>query len=279
MNLLGDKIKVFFIFTLVLAFFFPVGILHAAQPIRILIVPGHDNVVWGAQYKNIKEADMNLVLATKIYNLLKKDKRFQVYITRNSAGYTKTFADYFSLHRDDIIAFKENAKKGREDSIASGQFVVKEGVPHHSVSEDVSVILYGINKWVDENKIDAVLHVHFNDYVRTNKNVMGIYKGFAVYMPEAQMANSQESSKLAQNIFTELKKKYTTSTYEKEKGGLIPDQNLIALGANGTLLDSVRSVLVEYGYIYRFGNSVMRHQAYTTMANLTVAGIEKTFSK
>ena len=82
----------------------------ATAPIRILLVPGHDNTVWGAQYGNIKEADMNLVLATKIYNLLKQDKRFNVYITRDSGGYTKTFSDYLA-NKEDIATFELNAKE------------------------------------------------------------------------------------------------------------------------------------------------------------------------
>ena len=50
--------------------FLPVHSVHAAAPIKILLVPGHDDGIWGAQYGNMKEADMNLALATDIYNLL-----------------------------------------------------------------------------------------------------------------------------------------------------------------------------------------------------------------
>lgn len=251
----------------------------ASTPIKILLVPGHDNEVWGAQYGNIKEADMNLVLATKIYSILKKDKRFEVYITRNSEGYTQEFKNYFDNHADEISAFKENAKAERQTDIANGSFIEKVNTPHNTVSEDMAIRLYGINKWANEKKMDAVIHTHFNDYPRQNKWTKGKYKGFAIYIPEGQMTNWKESGQLAANIFTQLKKKYTTSTYEKELGGLVPDQTLIALGSNNTLLPSVRSILVEYGYIYRFGNSTMRHKAYTTMANFTTTGIKNYFFK
>jgi len=270
----------FILSLLLIAFFLPGFQVEAAEtiaPIKILLVPGHDNNVWGAQYGNMKEANINLTLATQIYNLLKKDKRFEVHITRDSKGYTKEFADYFDLHKDDILAFKEEAKKETQDKVESGDFIIREGVPHVVVTENVSVILYGINKWADENKMDAVLHVHFNDYPRPNKWTAGKYKGFAIYIPDGQLANWKESGQLAANIFSQLKKKYITSTYEKEVGGLIPDQKLIALGSNGTLLPSVRSVLIEYGYIYRFGNSAMRHKAYTKMAGFTYTGIKNYF--
>lgn len=249
----------------------------ANSPIKILLVPGHDNEVWGAQYGNIKEADMNLNLATRIYKSLKKDKRFEVYITREIGGYTKEFDKYFTQNKDAIIAFKENAKSKMKEQIKNGSFIEKENPPHNNASESVAIKLYGINKWANENKIDAVIHIHFNDYPRANKWVKGKYKGFAIYKPEEQMVNFKSSSELAKKIFTQLKKKYATSTYIEEKGGLVQDQSLIALGSNGTLLPSVRSVLIEYGYIYRFPTQKSRFSAYNSMTSLTVTGIKNYF--
>jgi len=266
--------KLLFILILLLTPIFYIG---AAEPVKILLVPGHDNEVWGAQYGNLKESDMNLALAIKIYDLLKKDKRFKIHITRNWDGYIKEFADYFSENRQEIKSFKEKAKQEMEDKIANGYILEKENVPHNTVSEDVSLKLYGINKWANENKIDAVIHIHFNDYPRKTKWTMGKHKGFAIYMPDGQFPNAKESAQLAGNIFMQLSKKYITSTYEKELDGLVSDQKLIALGSNGTLNQSIRSVLIEYGYIYRFRNNSMRHKAYKTMADLTMKGIKNYF--
>jgi N-acetylmuramoyl-L-alanine amidase len=274
------------IFLLFLSFFTPIFPIYAAKasvlpvkPIKILLVPGHDNEVWGAQYGNIKEADMNLSVATQIYNLLKKDKRFEVHITRDSKGYTKEFADYFTNHKADILAFEKNDKQETQDDIANGSFIQKENVPHITVSSDVALRLYGFNKWADDNNVDAMIHVHFNDYPRPTKWTIGKYTGFAIYMPDGQMANWKESGQLAANIFTELKKKYTTSSYKSELGGLVPDQSLIALGSNGTLLKSVRSVLIEYGYIYekKFRTKSTRLAAYKDMATRTATGIKNYF--
>jgi N-acetylmuramoyl-L-alanine amidase len=271
--------KLFFIFTIFTFFIIPLFYINASEPIRILLVPGHDNKIWGAQYGNIKEADMNLVLATQIYNLLKADKRFEVWISRDSLGYTKEFADYFSLHRADIISFMDNAKIKMQDKIDNGSFVEKVDVQHNVATLDMAIKLYGINKWADENKIDAVIHVHFNDYPLPNKWSIGKYKGFAIYIPEGQMVNSQESTQLAKSVFSQLSTKYIPSTYKKELGGLTPDQNLIGLGSNDTLSASVRSILIEYGYIYQkiFRDSITRHQAYKDMANLTFKGIKNYF--
>lgn len=249
------------------------------DPIRILLVPGHDNEVWGAQYGNIKETNMNLVLATQMYNILKKDKRFKVYITRDSSGYTKEFSDYLTLHHTDIVTFEKEAKQKMEANVVSGSFVAKIGAPHQTVKSDIALRLYGFDKWANENNIDAMIHIHFNDYPRSSNWKIGKYKGFTVYIPDGQMLNSKTSSVLGVNIFDQLLTKYQTSTFKPEKGGLIPDQKLIALGANDTLVSSVRSVLIEYGYIYEkvFRNSTTRRAAYKVMADLTTKGIKSYF--
>jgi N-acetylmuramoyl-L-alanine amidase len=250
------------------------------KPIKVLLVPGHDNEVWGAQYGNVKEANMNLAVARRVHKILKKDKRFEVWVTRDNNGYTKEFSDYFTNNREQIISFKEEAKKKVQAQVEAGQFVERATVPHNRASEEMAIKLYGINRWANENQIDAVIHIHFNDVPRKTLWAIGKPQGFAVYMPDAQMPNAKESGQLAANIFIELDKKYKTSTLEKEKGGLIPDQKLIALGSNQTLLNSVRSVLVEYGYVYEkmFRNFTTRHKAYDDLAKRTAEGIKNYFS-
>ncbi len=259
-------------------FLIPAFSLQAAGPIKILLVPGHDNESSGTQYGNIKEADMNLALANKLYAILSKDSRFQIWITRDWSGYTKPFADLYQ-NTDAIWTFEENAKQAMQTKITAGTFVQKQSTPHATASDAVALKLYGINKWADENNIDAVIHIHFNDYPRPDSWTIGTYKGFAVYMPDWQLQNGNISSLLAAAIFGQLRTTYIPSTYPKEIGGLVPDQKLIALGANNTLLPSVRSVLIEYGYIYQkiFRGSVSRHAAYDTMAKLTATGIKNYF--
>lgn len=222
---------------------------------------------------------MNLALATKIYNILKQDPRFEVHITRNGGGYTQEFADYLSTQKQAIIAFEQNAKKNLQAEIASGTFVRKANAPHHSVSADLAMRLYGYNKWAMENNMDAMIHIHFNDYPRPSKWVIGMYKGFTIYIPDQQFPNYNISANLAKSIFAQLTKKYTTSTFPPEKGGLITDEKLIAIGANGTLNATVRSVLIEYSYIYekKLRTPSIRQQTYTDMANLTANGIKNYF--
>lgn len=247
-------------------------------PVKILLVPGHDNVNFGARYGNTKEADMNLRVATQIFDILKQDKRFDVYITRDDKDYTKEFADFLE-QKNGILAFELNAKDQFQNKINKGGFVLKQNTPHHAVSEDIALRLYGFNKWANENKMDAMIHVHFNDYPRKTKWTIGRYKGFTIYVPDSQFLNAKKSAGLAENIFAQLHKKYITSTWKPESAGIVPDQKLIAVGANNTLESSVRSVLVEYGYIYekKFQTKSSRLQAYKDMAILTVNGINNYF--
>ena len=271
----------FILFFLLAVFLVPIFKANAnlVVPIKILLVPGHDKAVWGARYGNTKEADMTLALATKIYDTLKQDKRFDVHITRDQKGYTAEFANFLE-QKDAILTFQQNAKKLMQGEIASGGFVKEiNPPPHHSVSEDIALRLYGFNKWANENKMDAVVHVHFNGYPLPSKWSIGKYQGFTIYYPDKQFANAKGSLDLATSIFTQLHKKYTTSNYKPEAGGLTSDQELIAVGAYGTLDASIRSVLIEYGYIYekKFRTKSAREQSYKNMASLTVAGLDNYF--
>jgi len=95
--------RLLFILIFSATLFLPVFHAAASAPIKILLVPGHDNTAWGARYGNVKEATMTLAVAAKIYNILKQDKRFDVYITRDDLGYTKEFTDYFANQREAIF--------------------------------------------------------------------------------------------------------------------------------------------------------------------------------
>src|SRR3989344_5649972 len=104
----------------------PIFFVYAQETIKILLVPGHDDEVWGAQYGNMKEADMTLALATKIYNLLKKDEKFEVYITRSSEGYTKEFADYFADRRRTWYLSRKMPKKKCKARLTTGVLFKKQ---------------------------------------------------------------------------------------------------------------------------------------------------------
>ena len=263
---------------IIFLFLLPLYFTYAAKPAKVLIVPGHDDESWGTEFLGVKEADMNVKLSLMIYDQLKQDKNFEAFIVRDWDGYKKEFTDYFQNNEDSISKFIKNSKEIFDTKILNGKIFELEGVNHNNAKDDVAFKLYGINKWANENGMDAVIHIHFNDYPRGRTYQRGKYKGFAVYVPEPQLKNSELSSPLGFFIFSSLLKNYDVSNYEKESSGVVPDQSLIALGANDTSM--TRSVLIEYGYIYerRFSNFYKREAEMKIMSRRTYEGIKKYFN-
>ena len=263
---------------IIFLFLLPLYFTYAAKPAKVLIVPGHDDESWGTEFLGVKEADMNVKLSLMIYDQLKQDKNFEAFIVRDWDGYKKEFTDYFQNNEDSISKFIKSSKENFNTKILDGKIFELEGVNHNNAKDDVAFKLYGINKWANENSMDAVIHVHFNDYPRGRTYQRGKYKGFAVYVPEPQLKNSELSSPLGFFIFSSLLKNYDVSNYEKESFGVVPDQSLIALGANDTSM--TRSVLIEYGYIYerRFSNFYKREAEMKIMSRRTYEGIKKYFN-
>ncbi len=248
------------------------------EPIRrILIVPGHDDESYGTSFRGVKEADMNLKLGLYLYDLLKKDKRFKVFITRDKNGYTKEFADYFENNKDEINNFIKNSHNSFQDKLKNGEVNKINNVYHNNAPDGVVQKLYGINLWAGKNQMDAVIHIHFNDNPRPDASRRGEYKGFVIYVPEDQFKNSKDSSSLGFFTLNEMHKYYLTSNYERELGGIVPDQDLIATGSNDSL--STRSILIEYGYIYdlKFSTFKKRENHMKLMAKLTYNSVSKYF--
>ncbi len=266
-------------FVPVLIFLSTFGSVYASTPvkIKILVVPGHDDVDYGTHYKKIKEADMTLRLSELLVKELKKDKRFAVYVARDKAGYTAPIEDFFRDHHDEILSYMTVSKSAYAGQFESGQIESISSVPHNNASQQIAEKLYGINLWANQNKMDLVIHIHFNDESGRDNDKRGEYKGFAVYMPEKQLDNAKPSSAVAMRVFSELYKKYQPSTMEKESAGIVFDQSLIAVAGRNAI--DTRRFLVEYGYVYekRFSTAKKREVEYKVMARQTYAGIRKYF--
>ena len=216
---------------------------------RILIVPGHDKDNYGAKFNNLKEEEINLKLGNLIFDQLSDQESLDVFITRDDSGYTEIFKNYFSSEEKEISKFIESHKKETSEKIKDGEFEPVNVVEHNHVGKDISHKLYGINKWVNENDIDFVLHIHFNDYPRKNHKIKGKYEGFSIYIPSSNLDQESESRDFAEILKDNLETYFSPSNLAIEKEIIIENSDLIAVGSNKTLY-STPSVLVEYGYIY-----------------------------
>lgn len=252
---------------------------YNAKTFTILLVPGHDLEYSGAIYGNLREADLNLVLAARIKVDLEQVGTWRVLSTRDLATgkYQPEFATYFEQERAAISSFRSKLRKEFASLVASGGITPPVQPVHHNfVSAEVSNRLYGINRWANDNQVDLTLHIHFNDY--PGRHGAGKYSGFSIYIPERQLPNSRASRELAEVIQRELAGVMPVSNLPGETGSPIEDQELIAVGANGSRVSA--SFLVEYGYLAesQFQNIEVRSAVLDELSHRTVRGLAEYFS-
>lgn len=246
--------------------------------LRILLVPGHDKDYWGTEYRGVKEADVNHEMALELYKILSSQKELEVIMTRDTQSYNPEISSYLEVNRENIKKFRDDHKAVMSILNYAGVVELKETVYHNIVNEEISVRLYGINKWANENSIDFVLHIHFNDTPERRWLNPGPYSGFSVYVPDSQLPNAEPGIELGRKVFEQMKNYFATSNMANENGGIIEDQKLIALGAMNTL--NPAAVLIEYGYIYepQIIKPAVRPLYFKEMATQTALGINNFLS-
>jgi N-acetylmuramoyl-L-alanine amidase len=232
--------------------FFSSSIVYAATDTnvkRILIVPGHDDEYSGAAYGGIREVDLNRVVADYLVEELSEEPNVEVINAHDDEGYANFLEKYFKKESKKIDQFRAKAAKQFKKDVKKGKIDVEEAVPHGIATPVSAKRLYGINKWVNENDVDLVIHIHFNDY-GSRPSWGGEYTGFSVYVPNSELKNGNKSIPIGKRIYKSLKTILSPSNNptEAKYRNAIEDHELIALGANNSL--SVPSVLIEYSYIY-----------------------------
>jgi N-acetylmuramoyl-L-alanine amidase len=247
------------------------------KPVKILIVPGHDNQSWGAQHREIREVDLNREVANNLYDFLSEEKAFDVELASDENGYSEELLKYFE-NTEDIKNFRETYKAEMERLVEEGKINLKTDTFHNRATEEVVLKLYGVNKYANENKFDIVVHIHFNDHGGRKRNTVGRYNGFSIYVPESQFSNAEASKELGEHLKERFSKFFAISNNPIEKPGLIEDQELIAIGSYNTL--DAASVLIEYGYIYedQFINEKFRDVMMRELAYQTYVGIKSYFN-
>ncbi len=246
--------------------------------IRILIVPGHEPDLGGAEYGSLKERKMNVELAQDLAGLLKADPHFQVFMTRDNDAWDPVFASYFKDNWNAIKAWQKDSHKEMKHLVAVGSTTAPTSkVFHNAAPVNPAFRLYGITKWSNENLVDVVIHIHFNDFADHVDGVPGKYSGFAIYVPVAQYANSTTTKAVANAVFERLKQHDQVSNLPGESSGIVDEPSLIAIGSNNTA--DAASMLIEYGYIYetRFNTATRREVIFKRMASDTYLGLQDFF--
>ncbi|MDE2172438.1 MAG: N-acetylmuramoyl-L-alanine amidase [Patescibacteria group bacterium] len=254
------------------------SLFQAPRKVRILLVPGHEPNYGGAEYGSLKERDMTVQLADDLQAFLSDNPHYQVFVTRDTQSWNPIFADYFQNNWNAIKSWEEAQKNEIQNLTLLGEFhPTGSQVQHIDVPDDVALRIYGIDKWVDENDIDIAIHIHFNDYPGHSPVQPGKYSGFAIYVPEGQYANSQTTKVLADAIEKRLERYNAVSNFPGEIGGIVPDQDLIAVGAYNSV--NAPSMLIEYSYIYepQFTNPNLESTAIKDLAYQTYLGLQDFF--
>lgn len=245
---------------------------------NILIVPGHEPNFGGAQFGSLYERNMVVEVGQDLEQFLQTNPNYKVSVTRNTKSWSSTFADYFKNYWNDIIAWEKTSKKNGSKLVALGSSSAPS-VIHNSAPTNVAIRLYGITKWANENNIDLMIHLHFNDYPGHSSHVAGKYSGLVIYTPAIQYANSPTTKAIADAVFKRLSLYNPISNLPIESKGVIDDPELIAVGANNTA--DAASMLIEYDYIYepQFVNPKVRSLALKDLAYQTYLGTQDFFNK
>lgn len=246
------------------------------QPVRVLLVPGHDPDAGGTEYNGLYERDMVVDIADRVAEYLRAENGYEIMIARSKKRWDPVLDNYFTTQADAIDAFTQSQSALMKKYVQTGAVSAQTNkVYHNRANPRTTRELYGLNKWASENDYHIVVHLHLNDDPERRANRAGQYSGYAVYVPHHEYSNAEASRDLGLAIAGALSVHHATSTLPKEDQGVVEDQDLIALGSKNTL-DGV-GVLVEYGYIYepQFQNASARAQALDEYAYATALGISK----
>ncbi len=249
------------------------------EKVRVLIVPGHDDEAWGTEFHGVREADMTALLGEELTRLLSADPLYQPILIRARTGYAKGFQEYLEQERNNVQAFIADKKTIMRDLVRAGRVHTSTGVTHNVAPTKVAEKLYAVNKWANEHQVDIVLHLHFNDYPGRRNERPGRYNGFSLYVSDPLFSNARASHSLAESLFKQFSRFYSESNLPMENGGIVEDQELIALGAYNTV--DPASVLIEYGYIYeqKFLDDDVREVMMKELAFQTYQGLNRFFGK
>jgi N-acetylmuramoyl-L-alanine amidase len=243
-------ISTLILLSLIICVFIVISHVSARQGkiVKILIVPGHEPNAGGAdEFKQIKERDLNLQLSIQLMDDLSKNSNIKVILARDENSWNKDIETYVKTNETKIMNWVYDMKAKMFAKIDAGEMkLINPGMKHNEATSSAVLYLYGTNKWIAENKIDLVLHVHFNNNPKING--MPNYRGYCMYIPEKQYDNSSSSRIFANYLDEEINKIEVKSNMPQEKNIIIEDQELIATGNYNTL--KIPAVVIEYAYIY-----------------------------
>lgn len=249
------------------------------KKVKILIVPGHEPDSGGAEFNGIYERNIVVDIANALADLLRQNPHYEVMVARTKVAWNPILQSYFDTNAAAIQDFRTSQATMMAQYLAQGSVALaSDQIGHSTTSTKGALELYGINKWASENHYGITLHLHLNDYSGHPSKAVGKYDGFAVYIPDRQYSNAEASRVIGNALAVRLNAYHATSTLPKEDVGVVPDQQLIAIGSNNSADGA--SLLIEYGYLYepQFQHASVRGLAVADYARATYLGLQDFFT-
>ena len=242
------------------------------RKVRILIDPGHNAATKGALGYLGYEYYMNLRVARELAKILSEDERFEYFLSRDGAYYSRPIKEYMTNNYAELLGIYNTKVKGEERTGNLTRYQTLE--------------MYAIRHYAIDNNFDLLLSIHFDymPYMKRRAKTSGFHVIVSPYNREFP-ASMQVAYKLSER----MQEKYNISPvighdrvlpntvwkfYDKEE--LIKEgislRGLIVIGDafenaynKQEIKKDVPSVLIEAGFIHewQFGsNKAVKELAY-----------------
>ena len=242
------------------------------RKVRILIDPGHNAATKGALGYLGYEYYMNLRVARELAKILSEDERFEYFLSRDGAYYSRPIKEYMTNNYAELLGIYNTKVKGEERTGNLTRYQTLE--------------MYAIRHYAIDNNFDLLLSIHFDymPYIKRRAKTSGFHVIVSPYNREFP-ASMQVAYKLTER----MQEKYNISPvighdrvlpntvwkfYDKEE--LIKEgislRGLIVIGDafenaynKQEIKKDVPSVLIEAGFIHewQFGsNKAVKELAY-----------------
>ncbi|WP_300758112.1 N-acetylmuramoyl-L-alanine amidase [uncultured Brachyspira sp.] len=164
------------------------------RKIRILIDPGHNAATKGALGYLGYEYYVNLRVARELAKILSEDDRFEYFLSRDGAYYSRPIKEYMTNNYAELLGIYNTKVKGEERSGNLTRYQTLE--------------MYAIRHYAIDNNFDLLLSIHFDymPYISRRAKTSGFHVIVSPYNKEFP-ASMQVAYKLSER----MQEKYSIS--------------------------------------------------------------------
>lgn len=157
------------------------------KKVRILIDPGHNAATKGSVGYLGYEYYMNLRVARELAKMLSEDERFEYFLSRDGAYYSRPVKEYMTNNYGELLGIYNTKVKGEERTGNLTRYQTLE--------------LYAIRHYAIDNNFDLLLSIHFDymPYISRRAKTSGFHIIVSPYNREF-LASMQIAYKLSERM-------------------------------------------------------------------------------